>query len=200
MLREKVFGGECCPPELEEIGKEIAENCKGLPLALVVIGGLLYKAKRTKDYWKHVAQDVNSAVTTTDDEFIEIPSLSYNHLPHRLRACFLYMGIFPEDYEVQISKLTKLWVAAGFLKPVSLKSLEEVAKEYLEILIDRNPSLVREHSYNGEIKTCSIHDLMRDLCIRKAQEEKFLQVMDSGVRSPPYVEPRVSIHSDIWGS
>ncbi|KAL2491440.1 putative disease resistance RPP8-like protein 4 [Abeliophyllum distichum] len=51
LLHQTVFGEECCPCELEEIGKEIAKNCKGLPLALVVIGDLHYKGKRTLDYW-----------------------------------------------------------------------------------------------------------------------------------------------------
>ncbi|KAL2525007.1 NB-ARC domain-containing protein [Abeliophyllum distichum] len=35
---DKVFGEDCCPPELEEIRKKIAQNCRGLPLAVVVIG------------------------------------------------------------------------------------------------------------------------------------------------------------------
>ncbi|KAL2553434.1 Disease resistance protein RPP13 [Forsythia ovata] len=43
----EVFGEECCPSELVEIGITIAKKCKGLPLALVVIGGLLNKAEKT---------------------------------------------------------------------------------------------------------------------------------------------------------
>ncbi|KAL0440898.1 UNVERIFIED_CONTAM: putative late blight resistance proteinR1A-10 [Sesamum radiatum] len=47
-----VFGeGGGCPPELEEIGKTIAKNCKGLPLSVIVIGGLLAKSGKARDYW-----------------------------------------------------------------------------------------------------------------------------------------------------
>ncbi|KAL2515509.1 Disease resistance protein RPP8 [Forsythia ovata] len=202
LLHQTVFGEECCPCELEEIGKEIAKNCKGLPLALVVIGGLLYKGKRTLDYWMYVKENVNSAVIGTDDQFMEILLLSYNHLPHHLRACFLYMAVFPEDYEIRKSKLTKLWVAEGFIKPDRSKSLEAVADKYVEDLLDRNMILVHKRSYTGKIKICSIHDLMRDLCVRKAQEENFLHLYDRLVKNFPevtYNQRRVSIHSDIYG-
>ncbi|KAL0335725.1 UNVERIFIED_CONTAM: putative late blight resistance proteinR1A-10 [Sesamum radiatum] len=47
---DAVFGEGACPLELEEIGKEIARKCGGLPLSVVVIGGLLSKASRTQEY------------------------------------------------------------------------------------------------------------------------------------------------------
>ncbi|KAL2515515.1 Disease resistance RPP8-like protein 3 [Forsythia ovata] len=202
LLHQTVFGEECCPCELEEIGKEIAKNCKGLPLALVVIGGLLYKGKRTHDYWMYVKQNVNSAVIGTDDQFMEILLLSYNHLPHHLRACFLYMAVFPEDYKIRKSELTKLWVAEGFIKPDRSKSLEAVADKCVEDLLDRNMILAHDRSYRGKIKICSIHDLMRDLCVRKAQEENFLHLFDRHVKYFPegtYNQRRVSFRSDIYG-
>ncbi|KAL2514189.1 Disease resistance protein (CC-NBS-LRR class) family [Forsythia ovata] len=200
LLNQEVFGEECCPFELEEIGITIAKKCKGLPLALVVIGGLLNKSEKTRAYWEYVAENVKSAVTRNYDDFVEVLSLSYNHLPHRLRACFLYMGVFPEDYVIHVSYLIRLWVAEGFLKSITPKSLEEVAKEYLEDLIDRNLIMVRDRSYSGELKTCSIHDLIRDLIVRKAQEEKFLHVMNQKVEISPEIiksRRRLSIHGKI---
>ncbi|KAL2492373.1 putative disease resistance protein [Abeliophyllum distichum] len=182
LLRQNVFGEEDCPPDFEEIGKEIAEKCKGHPLTLVVLGGLLNKATRARD-WEDSVETLNSEVTEIGDKVLEMLSLSYSHLPYHLRSCFLYFGQFPEDYEVRTSKLIKLWVAEGFVKPATTKSLEEVAEEYLEDLIARNMILVRERSNIGEVKTCSIHDLMRELCVRKAREEKFIYKYGSLVRS-----------------
>ncbi|KAL2491468.1 putative disease resistance RPP13-like protein 3 [Abeliophyllum distichum] len=144
----------------------------------------------------YVKQNVNSAVIGTDDQFMKILLLSYNDLPHHLRACFLYMAVFPEDYKIRKSELTKLWVAVGFIKPDRSKSLEAVAEKYVEDLLDRNMILVYERSYTGKIKICSIHDLMRDLCVRKAQEENFLHLYDGRVT---YNQRRVSFHSDIYG-
>ncbi|KAL2553192.1 Disease resistance protein (CC-NBS-LRR class) family [Forsythia ovata] len=200
LLNKEVFGEECCPSVLEGIGITIAKQCKGLPLAIVVIGGLLNKSEKTRAYWEYVAENVKSAVTRNYDDFVEILSLSYNHLPHHLRACFLYMGVFPEDYVIHVSYLIRLWVAEGFLKPIISKSLEEVAKEYLDDLIDGNLIIVQDRTYSGELKTCSIHDLIRDLVVRKAQEEKFLHVMNQKVEISPEIiknHRRLSIHGKI---
>ncbi|KAK4427070.1 putative late blight resistance proteinR1A-10 [Sesamum alatum] len=138
LLRKTVFGQEDCPSGSKKIGWKIAHNCKGLPLAIVVIGGLLSKDNKQKD-WEQIAEGINSAVSrNVGDQFMEILSLSYNCLPHHLKACFLYMGIFPEDYEIYVSQLIKLWIAEGFIKPVTPKSFEEVADNYLKDLINRS--------------------------------------------------------------
>ncbi|XP_022867986.1 putative late blight resistance protein homolog R1A-10 [Olea europaea var. sylvestris] len=161
----------------------------------------LYKAEKTRANWEYVAENVKSAVTGNYDDFMEILSWSYNHLPHRLRACFLYMGIFPENYAIHVSHLIRLWVAEGILKPNTHKSLEEVAKEYLEELIDRSLIMVRGQIYTGEIKTCSIHDTMRELCMRKAQEEKFLYVANHEFDISSEVVKNqlpLSIHRKMW--
>ncbi|XP_073036469.1 LOW QUALITY PROTEIN: late blight resistance protein R1-A-like [Primulina eburnea] len=175
---DKVFGQEsCCPPELEEVGKTIVRNCRGLPLAIVAISGLLAKFSRTVEYWEHVANDTHEALNKGGDGLcFEILSLSYKHLPVHLKPCFLYMAIFPEDHKIKISKLIKLWVAEGILKPMSSRSLEEIAKDNLKDLIERNLIQVHDYGSRNKIKTCTIHDLLRDLCLREAQKEKFLRV------------------------
>ncbi|KAK4383491.1 putative late blight resistance proteinR1A-10 [Sesamum angolense] len=197
LLRETIFGQEDCPYALQEIGWNIAENCKGLPLAIVVTGGLLSKDSKEED-WKRIAQDVKSAIArNAGDQFMEILSLSYNSLPHHLRSCFLYMGVFPEDYEIFVSQLIKLWVAEGFIKPLSHKSLEELAEDYLSNLIKRSLVEVRRRNGNGEIKSIVIHDMLRELSVQKAQEEKFLLLRNSHRHVSPQGrnnQRRVSIH------
>ncbi|XP_042004109.1 putative late blight resistance protein homolog R1A-10 isoform X2 [Salvia splendens] len=178
LLRQMVFAHQDCPPELENIGKEVARCCKGLPLTIVVVAGILSTMENNLASWRKIAQDVNSV--TVGGQCEKILSLSYTHLPHYLRSCFLYMGGFPEDYEVSVSKLIRLWVAEGFLRhPKRSKTLEEEAGECLEDLVQRNLVLVTKRKCDGRIKSCSLHDLMRDLCIKKAHEEKFLMNLSS---------------------
>ncbi|KAK4427063.1 putative late blight resistance proteinR1A-4 [Sesamum alatum] len=75
LLRKTVFGQDDCPLGLEKIGWKIAQNCKGLPLAIVVIGGLLSKESKQED-WEQITKDVNSAVArNVGNQFMEILSL-----------------------------------------------------------------------------------------------------------------------------
>lgn len=182
LLEQKVLGHQdFIPRELEKTGREIARSCGGLPLAVVVVAGLLSRVSTTQTSWEEIARNVKSSLATTEDGQIEkILSLSYNHLPHYLRPCFLYMGGFPEDHEIKVMNLIRLWIAEGFVKPVTSKSPEDSAEEYMEDLIKRNLVVVSKSKSNGKIKSCSLHDLVRDLCIKQSQEEKFLVHVKGG--------------------
>ncbi|KAL2243932.1 UNVERIFIED_CONTAM: putative late blight resistance protein R1A-10 [Sesamum indicum] len=172
----ETFAQKDCPYlELEEIGKNIAKSCNGLPLTIVVLGGMLANSNMTREYWESVAKDVRTFRNSKDYEgCLKILFLSYNNLPVHLKPCFLYMSIFPEDFQIRISEITKLWIAEGFLKSIRGKSLEEVAEKYLRDLIDRNLFLSLKFGFDGKIKECGIHDLLRDLCLREYEKEHFI--------------------------
>ncbi|XP_031111840.1 putative late blight resistance protein homolog R1A-10 [Ipomoea triloba] len=118
--------------EFETIGRPIVEKCKGLPLAIVVIAGLFSKLNIV-DEWKKTANALISSSTSTldDEECRRILSLSYNHLPYNLKACFLYLGVFLEDYKINANKLARLWAAEGIVKAFKNESFEAVAKRKL---------------------------------------------------------------------
>ncbi|KAL1551770.1 putative late blight resistance protein R1B-16 [Salvia divinorum] len=129
LLSKTVFREKSCPPEMVEIGKRIGKSCKGLPLSIVVIGGLLAKSNHTREFWEFIEENLNSIVNSEDDErCFNILHMSYKQLPVYLKPCFLYMGMFGEDKVIRRSTLVELWVAEGILKPISGKSLEEIAK------------------------------------------------------------------------
>ncbi|KAL7153267.1 hypothetical protein ABFS83_04G155500 [Erythranthe nasuta] len=180
---EKAFGQVGCPSELEDLRKEIVKKCKGLPLAISVIGGLLGRSHMRQEYWKDIAKDIPSILNSGENmNCSSILSLSYTYLPPHLKPCFLYMGIFPEDEEIRVSQLIKLWVAEGFISSNKSQSLEEIARGYLNDLIGRNLILKHMLGSNGRIKICKIHDLLRDLCLEVAQKEEFICVMEEKPR------------------
>ncbi|KAL0341637.1 UNVERIFIED_CONTAM: putative late blight resistance proteinR1A-10 [Sesamum calycinum] len=57
LLQYEVFKKSECPPELEFLGKLIAEQCCGLPLAIVVIGVVLTIKFRA---WGHMSRNVHA--------------------------------------------------------------------------------------------------------------------------------------------
>ncbi|XP_042047598.1 putative late blight resistance protein homolog R1A-10 [Salvia splendens] len=150
LLRQIVFGEEDCPLDFQWIGTKIASECGGLPLAIHVIGGLLSKVERSKDVWEQISTDVKASIVKSDERFSNILSLSYNHLPICLKPCFLYMGAFPEDNEIKGSRLMSLWIGEGFVKSNGDKSLEEEAKDYLKLLVQRNLLLVTQKKVQWE--------------------------------------------------
>ncbi|KAK4400120.1 putative late blight resistance proteinR1A-10 [Sesamum angolense] len=203
LLCRKTFRKERCPPELEELGRQIARKCYGLPLAIVVISGLLLKREKTHDWWKKVADSVSTHVAKDPKQCMDVLALSYKHLPEHLKVCFIYFGIFPEDYEIPVWKLLRLWVAEGFVQESGQECLEDLAEEYLEDLVDRNLILVATKRANGRIKTCRIHDMLRDLCIKESAEQKFLQVIKGVAPNRPSststqsYHRRLCIHSNV---
>lgn len=61
LLLIKVFKEETtCPSELLQVGKRIAEYCKGLPLTVVLTAGLLLTMERTKESWEQFANVIIS--------------------------------------------------------------------------------------------------------------------------------------------
>lgn len=72
--------------------------------------------------------------------------------------------------------------------------MEEEAQDYLMDLIDRNLLVVADRRSNGGIKSCFLHDLLRELCLKKATEEKFLKkIMKSD--SNPFSDSTSSIEN-----
>ncbi|XP_006345616.1 putative late blight resistance protein homolog R1B-17 [Solanum tuberosum] len=181
LFTEKLFKKDPCPPHLEEIGKHIVQQCRGLPLSVVVVAGLVGKMDPTHDNWKKVEKNLNSFFGTVSERCQSILSLSYSYLPQHLRACFLYMGGFPQDREINVSKLIRLWIAEQFIKERRNKRLELVAEEYLEELIDRSLVLTGKQRANGRMKTCKIHDLLRELCLSEAHTENVVHAMNGNV-------------------
>ncbi|XP_057775433.1 putative late blight resistance protein homolog R1B-14 [Salvia miltiorrhiza] len=179
LLCKKAFQNENCPTELEEVGREIVKLCKGLALSIVVIGGSLQKSPRTVGYWKNVAREIESSPNSKEkEESLNVLFSSYNHLPPHLKPCFLYIGVLKlTNYEkLNVSSLIQLWAAEGFLKPNGGRTLEELAEDYIKDLIDRNLILVGRQRKNGRMKSCDIHDLLRDLCLKVAEQQGLFHV------------------------
>ncbi|KAL1553940.1 putative disease resistance RPP13-like protein 3 [Salvia divinorum] len=206
LLQLEVFGkGNTCPKEMEGLGQHIARQCGGVPLAVVVIGGTLIEKRLDKREWEKVSDSVSSYVQE-DRRTTNIISLSYNKLSHNLKDCFLYLGMFPEDTEISAWNLTRLWIAEGFIQQKQERSLEEMAEDNLGDLVARNLVMAEKTKANGDIKTCRVHDMIREFCQNEASfanKNLFQEVKKTrhGVLDPAITEivkrRRLCIHSNV---
>ncbi|XP_070680540.1 putative disease resistance RPP13-like protein 1 [Malus domestica] len=169
-------------PDLEDIGKEIARKCNGLPLAAKALGGLLGCNVDYKE-WSHILN--NNLWEILHDKGV-LPSLrlSYHYLPIYLKQCFAYFSIFPKDYEFEKENIIQLWMALGLiLQAESGKGLEEVGERYFDELLSRSllqRSLIGKSSF-------TMHDLINDLAVSVSGE--FCFRLDEG--KPHEVPKRV---------
>ncbi|CAN4124612.1 unnamed protein product [Withania somnifera] len=164
LLQKKVFGEEICPPELDVIGGKIAQSCGGLPLAIVLVAGVLAKLDKDRVRWEEVAYGLSSCIADDRQKYMNIIYLSYRLLPGHLRQGFLYFGKHFED-ELLVRELIQLWIAEEFAVGHELKSSEDVAKDYVKELIDSNLVMIVRRSFFGEVKAIRMHDLLREFCL-----------------------------------
>ncbi|CAJ2638719.1 unnamed protein product [Trifolium pratense] len=173
LFYNKAFRGQC-PTEFEELSNEIVLKCGGLPLAILVIGGLLSTKPRTTIEWRKVSQNLGIELNLNLDKIL---SLSYDDLPYHLKSCMLYFGIYPEDYTINRKRLTRQWMAEGFVRYEERKTLEDVAEEYLTELIQRSLVNVSRVGFDGKVKSCQVHDVLREVIIKKMEDLSFCHLI-----------------------
>ncbi|KAF8394048.1 hypothetical protein HHK36_020250 [Tetracentron sinense] len=183
--KDVVARGDFLDADMQRLGREMVKKCRGLPLAVIVLGGLL-ATKKLPYEWEMVYKNFNIYLSKDQQQqgVLGILALSYYDLPYYLKPCFLYLGLFPEDFEISTNQLIRLWVAEGF---VTLQDegegegpMEDLAEKCLEELIFRCMVQVGRRDSNERVKTFRIHDLMRDLCIKEAKVDSFLEILHDG--------------------
>uniref|UniRef100_A0A7N0TYE8 Uncharacterized protein n=1 Tax=Kalanchoe fedtschenkoi TaxID=63787 RepID=A0A7N0TYE8_KALFE len=142
---------------LKEIGRAIVKKCNGLPLAIKMIGGLLFKYGNDEMKWKSVLE---STVWSSTSQILPSLWLSYYHLPQHIQQCFAYFSLFPKDYEFEMEEMVMLWVAEGFIERTSeSEQHEDVARGYFNHLL---LNFFIQESPSGSSQFV-LHDLVHDL-------------------------------------
>uniref|UniRef100_A0A7N0TWT9 Uncharacterized protein n=1 Tax=Kalanchoe fedtschenkoi TaxID=63787 RepID=A0A7N0TWT9_KALFE len=201
----KAFRGDehkgVCPKDLETISWSMLKKCGGLPLAVVAMGGMLSRKNKNMLEWKTVYDSL--ATEFKSDKNLEglwsILLLSYDDLPYYLKTCYLYLSVFPEDYLIKRMKLVRLWVAERFVEEKAGLTLEEVAEGYLNELVSRSMIQAVDTDDFNRVKSCRVHDLMREIIQIKSKEEELVEVLDDRHLTHNTKARRLSIHDTFEG-
>ncbi|PIN19084.1 hypothetical protein CDL12_08237 [Handroanthus impetiginosus] len=165
-------------PQMEKIGKQLVQQCRGLPLAIANISGVL----KRMDFngWVKLLETLQRDPHL---ELIEVSlAQSYHALPFHLKPCFLYFGHFPPDQAIPVDKLCLLWMAEGL---ISMRDPDrrkmEVAEEYFRELVYRSPLFMAEmEPVLDFIKTgsCQLYEKIRGVSIHEWKQDEFFEVID----------------------
>lgn len=180
-----------CPAS--PINREIIKKtCRGLPLAIVVVAGLVaskmkLESKMSLDH--HLAQvgeDLSQVLgnNLTTEGVTHILSYCYNNLPADLKTSLLYMSMFPKGCQISRKRLIRRWIAEGFISDKHGKTVEEVAEDCFNELISRNLIRAVNNSSNGKVKSCQIHDMVLEYIVSKSSEENFITVVGGHWQTP----------------
>ncbi|CAL5036431.1 unnamed protein product [Urochloa decumbens] len=161
--------------ELEELGRDLAVKCRGLPLAIIVLGGYLSK-NIDAGAWKRLRSDKFwHDMISTEKVIGAVMDLSYYDMPSHLRSCFMYATAFPEDSSIDVRELASLWIAEGFIPMVRGHTREEVAIKNVAELVQRCMMQVEKRANSGAITVVRLHDILRDWGIGRARREGLMK-------------------------
>ncbi|XP_044428188.1 disease resistance protein RPP13-like [Triticum aestivum] len=177
----KIFEDMDKDENFKSIVEKLVKKCGCLPLAILTIGGIL--ATKKIEEWEHVYNQLPSELESNPslEAMKMMVTLSYNHLPSHLKPCLLYVSIFPEDSEIQMRRLVERWIAEGLIRGGTGVNIEDVAKGYFNELINRSMLQPSRVNIEGVVKSCRVHDIVRDVMISVSRDENFVYVAGHNV-------------------
>ncbi|TYH29560.1 hypothetical protein ES288_A01G022500v1 [Gossypium darwinii] len=184
-LFEEKVGSETLQmhPDIRKLAKAVAEECAGLPLALITIGRAM-ASKKSPQEWEYaievLRQSTASVLPGVGKEMYPKLKFSYDCLPDEMfRSCFLYCSLYPEDYYIKKDKLVACWIGEGLLdEHTNLSSARNQGHFIIGSLIDA--CLLEKRPNNDFLK---MHDVIRDMSLwiaGESENERFF--VKSGVR------------------
>ncbi|XP_037419339.1 disease resistance protein Pik-2-like [Triticum dicoccoides] len=203
LFLSRAFGSmnASCPTNLEKAMDKILKKCGGLPLAIVSIASLLanYNSSEGSVMWWKVCNSIGSMMDNnpTLEGMRQILTLSYNHLPHYLKDCMMYLCIFPEDYEFSKTRLLRRWIAEGLVIARRGQTMMEVAEDYFDELVSRNmiEQVAYVISFHDRLETCRVHDMMFEIAVSKSLEANFVSLVGGQYEGMLYDKiRRLSVH------
>ncbi|CAM6006315.1 unnamed protein product [Sphagnum balticum] len=165
------------PSQLQEVPELVAEECKGLPLALKVIGGSMV-GKTTRQEWEFQLKCLRESRELPQQQEEEALfgrlKLSYDNLDNDnpvSKECFLGFAAFPEDYIGEMEELIKSWKAQGLLDdPTKMFGDDPTRSAYylVGLLIGRSfIELAQTDAYK-------VHDVMRGLALHIIEGQNWI--------------------------
>ncbi|KAJ1296569.1 hypothetical protein BS78_01G311300 [Paspalum vaginatum] len=180
LFRKTAFQGRegMMKQNIVEIGQKIIDKCKGLPLAIKTLGGML-RYEPNEERWNDVLENEVWDMKQASDGVLPALELSYRHMPMYLKRCFVALSLFPKDYRFGKYEVIPLWKSLGLLHPDARNNEDNIGYHYLSELVQ---SSILE--CQGDVYI--MHDLTNDLASYVAGDE-FLRLDEEVAEISPDV-------------
>ncbi|RWR91521.1 putative disease resistance protein isoform X1 [Cinnamomum micranthum f. kanehirae] len=153
-----------------EGGELIVKECGCLPLAIITVGRAL-RGVRDVCVWRNALNELkcsNTEIDGMDDCVFSRLMFSYNRLRNdRIKDCFLYCALYPEDYMINTEQLIENWVGEGWIDEME-NTERERDKGYTILMELLDSCMIKGYDsvdLAGRLGTIELHDLIRDLAI-----------------------------------
>ncbi|XP_030969176.1 putative disease resistance protein RGA3 [Quercus lobata] len=159
--------------QLGKLGRELANKCKGLPLAAKILGSVM-GSQRSRQKWKTILDSNLWELDEVKNGIFLGPLLfSYNELPSAIKQCFLYCANFPKDYRFSRNELVYQWMAHGYLGSES--NMEDMGEKYFEKLVMHSffQDFEKDDNDDDKIIRCKMHDMVHDFALLMTKNECF---------------------------
>ncbi|KAG5587077.1 hypothetical protein H5410_047511 [Solanum commersonii] len=114
-----------------------------------------------ESWWNEVNDALFDYLDRESEESIwATMQLSFDYLPICLKPWLLYMGMFPKDARILMSKLISLWIVEDFVENI------ESAEDYLMDLSSSNMVMVSKKNIT-KVKEQRIRSIRKRECLRR---------------------------------
>ncbi|TYJ38842.1 hypothetical protein E1A91_A04G021500v1 [Gossypium mustelinum] len=167
---------------LNDVAKEVAAQCKGLPLAIVVVAKAL--KGESLNGWTTVNQRFKESRHLDNEKVLggvlKPLKLSYDYLKegnsqmtgNDIQVCFLLCSLFPEDYEISLEILIMCGIGVGLFP--NAYSIEDTRNEIVMALkkLQKSGLLLG----TDDAKRIRMHDVVRDFAhwLTSTGENRFM--------------------------
>ncbi|KAL7216862.1 hypothetical protein ACSBR1_028728 [Camellia fascicularis] len=195
LFRAKLCNGEdtSLSSEVIDIAKLVAAECDGLPLGIITMAGSMRGVDDFREWRNEFEQLKELTMGHEDMEKDVLPSLklSYSRLNGtKLKDCFVYCALYPEDWNIPRNELIRYFIAEGLIdrSKSSIQQFEEghtiLNKLERSCLLEHGGYHDDEHDEDTYVK---MHDLIRDMAL-KITENRFMVKARVGLKEIPHLQ------------
>uniref|UniRef100_A0ACD5Y9W8 Uncharacterized protein n=2 Tax=Avena sativa TaxID=4498 RepID=A0ACD5Y9W8_AVESA len=181
-----------CSKIQDLLAKQVPE-LKGSPLAAVEIGEELKGSSPSHKKCCEILEDIKQHLGSV----LACHLHTYRHLPSHLQRCFEFCSIFPDNWRFEPEKLTRMWIAHGFVEGTQQgPTMEDIARGYFDSLVGRSLfQEVEQQGAGGRETTYVIHEQIHWM-IRLASAKNCISI--SAPRSIPTTVRHLSVTSGCF--